>query len=81
MRYLQNLRPDYVKLDGSFSKAIESDENTCSYVSSLCELAKSLDIKVIAMAVENEAQQKAFTELGVDYFQGYLYGAPSPLSH
>jgi diguanylate cyclase (GGDEF)-like protein len=81
MHYLQNLRPDYVKLDGSFSKAIESDENTRSYVSSLCELANSLDIKVIAMAVENEAQQKAFTELGVDYFQGYLYGAPSPLNY
>ncbi len=81
MRYLQNLRPDYVKLDASFSKAIESDEQTRGYVSSLCELADSLDIKVIAMAVENEAQQKAFSELGVDYFQGYLYGAPSPLSH
>ncbi len=81
MRYLQELRPDYVKLDAAFSKAIESDEQTRSYVSSLCELAKSLDIKVIAMAVENEAQQKAFTELGVDYFQGFLYGAPSPLGH
>ncbi len=81
MRYLQELRPDYVKLDAAFSKAIESDEQTRSYVSSLCELAKGLDIKVIAMAVENEAQQKSFTELGVDYFQGYLYGAPSPLSH
>lgn len=81
MRYLQELRPDYVKLDAAFSKAIESDEQTRSYVSSLCELAKGLDIKVIAMAVENEAQQKAFTELGVDYFQGFLYGAPSPLGH
>lgn len=81
MRYLQELRPDYVKLDAAFSKAIESDEQTRSYVSSLCELAKGLDIKVIAMAVENEAQQKAFTELGVDYFQGFLYGAPSPLRH
>jgi diguanylate cyclase (GGDEF)-like protein len=81
MRYLQELRPDYVKLDAAFSKAIENDEQTRSYVSSLCELTKSLDIQVIAMAIENEAQQKAFTELGVDYFQGFLYGAPSPLEH
>lgn len=80
MRYLQDLRPDYVKLDAAFSKAIENDEQTRSYVSSLCELANSLDIKVIAMSVENEAQQKSFSELGVDYFQGYLYGAPSPLN-
>ncbi|NPA71340.1 MAG: EAL domain-containing protein, partial [Gammaproteobacteria bacterium] len=55
MSYLQNLRPDYVKLDASFSKAIEADEQTRSYVSSLCELTDSLDIKVIAMSIENEA--------------------------
>jgi len=80
MRYLQSLRPDYVKLDSSFSKAIESDEQTRSYVSSLCELTDSLDIKVIAMAIENETQQKEFANLGVDYFQGYFYGAPAPLT-
>lgn len=80
MKYLQNLRPDYVKLDTSFSKAIESNEQTSDYVTSLCELTDSLDIKVIAMAVEHEEQQKAFAELGVDYFQGYYYGAPSPLN-
>jgi len=80
MRYLQDLRPDYIKLDAAFSKAIESDEQTRSYVSSLCELADSLDIDVIAMAVENEAQLKAFNELGVHYSQGYFFGAPSALN-
>ncbi|WP_040726617.1 EAL domain-containing protein [Thiomicrorhabdus sp. Kp2] len=80
MRYLKDLRPDYVKLDAAFSKAIESDEQTRNYVSSLCELASSLDIDVIAMAVENEAQLKAFNQLGVNYSQGYYYGAPSLLN-
>ena len=80
MRYLKDLRPNYVKLDAAFSKAIENDEQTRNYVSSLCELADSLDIEVIAMAVENDAQVKAFTELGVKYCQGYYYGAPSLLN-
>ncbi|GAB6071328.1 LapD/MoxY N-terminal periplasmic domain-containing protein [Thiomicrorhabdus hydrogeniphila] len=80
MRYLKDLRPDYVKLDSAFSKAIESDEQTRNYVSSLCELADSLDIDVIAMAVENEAQLKAFTDLGVKYSQGYYFGAPTALT-
>jgi len=79
VRYLQDLRPDYIKLDAAFSKAIENDEQTRSYVSSLCELADSLDIDVIAMAVENEEQLKAFNELGVKYSQGYFYGATSAL--
>lgn len=80
MRYLQDLRPDYIKLDSAFTKAIENDEQTRSYVSSLCELASSLDIDVIAMSVENEEQLKAFADLGVNYFQGYYYGAPSALN-
>ncbi|MDG6774469.1 EAL domain-containing protein [Thiomicrorhabdus sp. ZW0627] len=80
LRYLQGLQPDYVKLDSAFSKAIESDDQTRSYVSSLCEMAKSLDIKVIAMAIENQAQLDAFKELGVPLFQGYYYGAPTPLA-
>lgn len=80
MHYLKDLHPDYVKLDSAFSKAIESDEQTRNYVSSLCELADSLDIDVIAMAVENEEQLKAFTELGVKYAQGYYFGAPSLLT-
>ncbi len=79
VNYLQDLRPEYIKLDPSFSKAITSDEQTQNYVSSLCELADSLDIKVIAMAIENEVQQKEFASLGVKYFQGYYYGAPSAL--
>lgn len=79
VRYLQDLKPDYIKLDAAFTKAIENDEHTCSYVSSLCELADGLDIEVIAMAVENEQQLKAFNEQGVKYSQGYYYGAPSAL--
>ncbi|VAW49287.1 Membrane bound c-di-GMP receptor LapD [hydrothermal vent metagenome] len=78
--YLQTLHPDYIKLDPSFSKAIIKDEQTQNYVHSLCELANSLDIKVIAMSIENEEQQKEFFNLGVEYFQGYYYGAPSALS-
>ena len=79
MRFLQDLNPDYVKLDAAFSKGIENDPQIRSYVESLCEMTTSLDIEVIAMAVESEAQQQAFAELGVKLFQGYYYGAPSPL--
>jgi len=80
MRFLQELNPDYVKLDAAFSRGIENDPQIRSYVASLCEMTASLDIEVIAMAVENEDQQLAFAELGVKLFQGYYYGAPSPLN-
>ncbi|WP_044410510.1 EAL domain-containing protein [Thiomicrospira microaerophila] len=79
MQYLQDLRPDYIKLDGAFSRCIESDEQTASYVASLCDLARILDVPVIATAVETEHQLAAFKQVGITYFQGYLFGAPAPL--
>lgn len=80
MDYLQTLRPDYIKLDASFSNAIEQNDQTRLYIQGLSELCQSLDIRIIAMSVETEAQVNAFHELGINHFQGYYYGAPQPLS-
>lgn len=79
MHYLQNLHPDYIKLDASFTKAIDKDEQTQSYIASLVEMAKGLDITIIAMSIENIEQIQAFQTLGIHHFQGYYFGAPSPL--
>lgn len=79
MKYLQEIRPDYIKLDGAFSRRIESDEQTRSYLNSVCELAKALDVPVIAMAIETDLQLEAFKQVGINFYQGYLFGTPSPL--
>ena len=79
LNYLQAMRPHYIKLEGGFSDKIETDAQTQSYVTTVSEMAQSLDVTVIAMAVENEAQRQAYRDAGVSAFQGYLYGAPGPL--
>ena len=79
MSYLQSLRPDYIKLNASFTKGIEQDEQTRSYVSSLIEMGQTLDIDIIAMSVETEAQVQAFNALGISTVQGYFFGPPKPL--
>ncbi|PLA73551.1 diguanylate cyclase [Hydrogenovibrio sp. SC-1] len=79
MGYLQSLRPDYIKLNASFTKGIEQDEQTHSYVSSLIEMGQTLDIDIIAMSVETETQMKAFQALGITTVQGYFFGPPKPL--
>ncbi|WP_319380357.1 EAL domain-containing protein [Thiomicrorhabdus sp.] len=77
--YLQKLKPDYIKLDASFARSIESSDMTRNYVEKLRDMTQHFDIKIIAMAVETEEQRAAFAELGIDGFQGYLYGAPQKL--
>lgn len=79
LNFIKELRPNYIKLDGAFSERIESDIQTQSYVSSICEMAASLDIEVLAMSIENQAQMEAFRKAGVKYFQGYFFGTPMPL--
>ncbi|BBN58674.1 EAL domain-containing protein [Hydrogenovibrio marinus] len=79
LAFLQDLRPDFIKLDMSFTNVIEKDEQTRSYVASVVDMCTSLDILIIAMGIESDAQRQAFEALGVTTFQGYLYGAPKPL--
>lgn len=79
MLYLQDLHPSYVKLDASLVKGLENDKQTHDYISSLCELTNNLDINVIAIAVENDEQIQALKSLGIEYFQGYYFGAPAEL--
>ncbi|KUJ71189.1 EAL domain-containing protein [Thiomicrospira sp. WB1] len=80
MSYLQTLRPDYLKLDAALTKAIEKDTQTQQYVQGLVEMCQSLDIDIIATSVETEPQIQAFKALGVQQFQGYYFGVPTPLT-
>ncbi|WP_321277173.1 EAL domain-containing protein [Thiomicrorhabdus indica] len=79
MHFLKTLRPNYIKLDGAFSERIESDVQTQSYVASICEMATSLDIEVLAMSIENAEQMEAFRKSGIKFFQGYFFGTPMPI--
>jgi len=77
--YLQSLRPDYVKIDGLYMTDVANSQDDQFFVGSLCKVAHSLDITVIAESVENDAQIAALKELGVDGVQGYGIGRPGPL--
>ena len=79
MVHLQTLLPSYIKLDPSFNKSIETDEQTISYIASLVDMCQSLDIDIIAMAIENKRQLQAFNGLGINLYQGYFFDAPKLL--
>jgi diguanylate cyclase (GGDEF)-like protein len=75
--YLQSLRPEYVKIDRSYTAGLEEEQgDNRFFVTALCSAAHSLDIMVIAEGVENEAQRLALAAMNVDGIQGYLTGYP-----
>jgi diguanylate cyclase (GGDEF)-like protein len=77
--YLQSLRPDYVKIDGSYTGQVVQSSDAQFFVTSLCSIAHSLDINTIAQAVENEAQWEMLQSLHIDGIQGYAVSPPRPI--
>ncbi|PLY12294.1 MAG: hypothetical protein C0628_08400 [Sulfurimonas sp.] len=73
--YLIKLKADYLKIDGSLIKNIDTDKNAFLIVSTIVEFSKKLGMKTIAEFVENEKIFKIVKDLGIDYSQGYYFSA------
>ncbi|NVK57349.1 MAG: EAL domain-containing protein [Alteromonadaceae bacterium] len=73
---LRKLRPDFIKLDGSFTRNIHLSDDNQFFVRSLVNIAHGLNIHVIAELVEEEIEAQTLQELFVDHVQGYLYCKP-----
>jgi EAL domain-containing protein (putative c-di-GMP-specific phosphodiesterase class I) len=78
--YLKSLRPDYVKIDRAYTGELkDKDSDSRFFIGSLCSVAHSLDITVIAEGVETEQQWEQLKELNLDAIQGYIVDRPEPL--
>ena len=77
--YLRDLPVDYVKIDGSFVKEIDTNPIDAAFVSSIHNIAKTLGKKTVAEFVENEAILSKLREIGVDFAQGWGIAKPCPL--
>jgi len=76
LSYLKRLPIDKLKIDQSFIKDLPDDEEDATITKSVIALAQSLNLKVIAEGVENEAQKNFLVENGCKNIQGYFYGEP-----
>jgi len=76
--YLKNLRVDYLKIDGGFVKDIMSDPVCESIVSAITQVGHSMNLKIIAEFVDNDALGTRLAEIGVDFIQGNSIDTPIP---
>lgn len=74
--YLYNLNCHFLKIDGGFVRQIQDSEENQFFVRSLVDIAHSLDILVIAEAVESQKEYDTLQQLKVDGVQGYFIGKP-----
>ena len=75
-RHLRALKPAIVKIDGGFVRDLATSADSRLFVETLTRLARGLGFATVAECVETEAVTATLAGLGVDYFQGYHFGAP-----
>jgi EAL domain-containing protein (putative c-di-GMP-specific phosphodiesterase class I) len=80
LKYLQSLRPDYVKIDRAYTGELkDEDSDSRFFISSICSVAHSIDVIVIAEGVETEKQWQILRELNIDAIQGYIIDSSKPI--
>lgn len=76
--YLQNFEADVLKIDKRFIDGIPLDEKNGKLVEAILQMARSLDMLVVAEGVEYKEQRDFLHECGCDQIQGYFYSKPLP---
>ncbi|RTL73808.1 MAG: GGDEF and EAL domain-containing protein [Bradyrhizobiaceae bacterium] len=81
---LSNLRAfpfDKIKIDGSFIKSVDSNEQAATIVRTVLGLGRGLGLPVLAEGVETAGEMKFLREQNCDEIQGYLIGRPAAIEN
>jgi diguanylate cyclase (GGDEF)-like protein/PAS domain S-box-containing protein len=76
--YLQRLPIDIVKIDRSFTAAVDQDEAGKALLHAIVGFGTALGTRLVAEGIEREGQDQVVHELGVQNAQGFHYGKPRP---
>jgi diguanylate cyclase (GGDEF)-like protein len=77
---LKHLPVDEIKIDIGFIRQMLHDIRDEIIVRTIIELAHSLNLRVVAEGVEDEATLRRLAELGCDMAQGFYLSPPLPLA-
>ncbi|MDO5703168.1 MAG: GGDEF domain-containing phosphodiesterase, partial [Lachnospiraceae bacterium] len=69
---------DVLKMDMKFVRNIEKNETDLRLVKLILDIAKYMNLRVIAEGVETEGQMKLLKDAGCDLIQGFYFSRPLP---
>ena len=78
LQYLNKYAPDTLKIDQSFVRDMDSNENSRKLCRAIIDLAGALGMSVVAEGVETTAHADLLRDMGCGFAQGYLYAKPLP---
>jgi diguanylate cyclase (GGDEF)-like protein/PAS domain S-box-containing protein len=76
---LKELPIDYLKIDGKYTRNLETDEVNQEMVSAMIKLARTLKFRVVAEQVEHQEDFDWLRDVGIDFVQGHFVERPVSL--
>ncbi|CAI8727456.1 MULTISPECIES: cyclic di-GMP receptor LapD [unclassified Pseudomonas] len=68
----------YLKIDGSYIRAIDQESDKRLFIEAIQRAAHSIDLPLIAERVETQGELSVIREMGLYGVQGQLFGEPKP---
>lgn len=75
---LTNLGLAYLKIDGSYIRALDQEADKRRFIEAIYRATNSIDMPLIAEMVETASELAALQEIGIQGAMGRLIGAPAP---
>lgn len=78
LNYLRKLPITTLKIDKSFIDNIQQDFESRSLVNSIIDIARIMDLEVIAEGIESDIQRSILADQKCHWIQGYVLSKPMP---
>jgi diguanylate cyclase (GGDEF)-like protein len=77
-KFFRDLKPDHIKMDGSYTRNIDEDKNNQYFMRLIVDLAHRIDVKVFAETIETANEKQTLENLQIDGTQGFHIHKPQP---
>ncbi|MFA6789804.1 MAG: EAL domain-containing protein [Arcobacteraceae bacterium] len=74
--YLVQLQADFIKIDGSIIQQMNKSKSAKAVIEAIVFFASKVGMKTVAEFVSTKEIYQSVQEVGIDYFQGYLFDEP-----
>ncbi len=75
-KFFRDLKPDFIKMDASYTRGLEEDKNNQYFMRLIVDLAHRIGVTVLAEGVETQEEKHIVEQLCLDGAQGYYIEKP-----